>query len=56
MFYKPKNAIYKSVSRRRFMELGGSAVTMLGTGALGIGMNSTMMSTRVQAQSSDDAK
>ena len=31
------------------MELGGSAVTMLGTGALGIGMNSTMMSTRVQA-------
>ncbi len=56
MFYRPKNAIYKSVSRRKFLEFGGGAATLLGTGALGVGLNSVMMSTRVQAQSSDDAK
>lgn len=56
MFYKPKNALYKSVSRRRFMELGGGAATALGVGSLTIGMNSVMTASRVQAQSSDDAK
>lgn len=56
MFYKPKNALYKSVSRRRFMELGGGAVSALGVGSLTIGMNSVMTASRVQAQSSDDAK
>lgn len=56
MFYKPKGALYKSVNRRKFLELGGGAATMLGLGSLAVGLNSTIMATRVQAQSSDDAK
>jgi multiple sugar transport system substrate-binding protein len=56
MFYKPKKAVYSQISRRRFLELGGYGATMLGTGSLAVGLNSTIMSTRVQAQSSDDAK
>jgi len=56
MFYKPKKAIHKSINRRRFLELGGMGATMLGTGSLAVGMNSIIMSTSVQAQSSDDAK
>ena len=56
MFYKPKKAIHQPINRRRFLELGGYGATMLGTGSLAVGMNSVMMSTSVQAQSSDDAK
>ncbi|PWR02056.1 hypothetical protein DKT77_13725 [Meridianimarinicoccus roseus] len=56
MFYKPRNALYSRISRRRFLELGGSAATALGTGALAVGMNSVIMRSPVQAQSSDDAK
>ena len=56
MFYKPKKAVYTSINRRRFLELVGMGATMLGTGALAVGMNSVMMSTPVQAASSDDAK
>lgn len=56
MFHRPQNALYKRVSRRRFLELGGYGATMLGVGSLAVGMNSTIMSSRVQAASSDDAK
>ena len=56
MFYTPKKAVYTSINRRRFLELGGMGATMLGTGSLAVGMNSIMMSTPVQAASSDDAK
>jgi len=37
MFYKPKNAFYTPVSRRKFLELGGQAATMLGVGSLAVG-------------------
>ncbi len=56
MFYTPKKAIHTRISRRKFLELGGAGATMLGTGALGVGLNSTIMATRVSAQSSDEAK
>src|SRR5690554_6092688 len=56
MFYTPKDAIYTRVSRRKFLELGGSAASMLGTGSLTLGLGSTITRSRVQAQSSDDAK
>ena len=56
MFYTPKKAIHSRISRRKFLELGGAGATMLGTGALGVGLNSTIMATRVSAQSSDEAK
>ena len=56
MFHKPRNAQITRVSRRRFLELGGYGATMLGTGSLAVGLNSTIMSSRVQAASSDDAK
>lgn len=56
MFYKPKNALHKRISRRKFLELGGAGASMLGAGSLAVGMNSTIMSTPVQAASSEDAK
>jgi len=56
MFYKPKKTLHTSISRRKFLELGGAGASMLGMGALGVGLNSTIMSSRVQAASSDDAK
>ena len=56
MFARPKNALYTSVSRRKFLELGGGAATALGTGSLAIGLNTTLFRTPVQAASSDDAK
>ena len=51
MFYKPKKAVYTSINRRQFLELGGVGASMLGTGALAVGMNSVMMSSPVQAAS-----
>ena len=56
MFYKPKQAIHTPISRRKFLELGGAGATMLGAGSLAVGLNSTIMSTRVQAASSEEAK
>lgn len=56
MFRKPDNALYRSVSRRRFLELGGRGATMLGAGSLTLGLGSTITRTPVQAASSDDAK
>ena len=56
MFTRPKNPIYRSVSRRKFLELGGSAATTLGAGSIAIGLSSVVTRTPVQAQSSDDAK
>lgn len=56
MFYKPKNAMYSRVNRRKFLELGGYGATMLGTGSLAVGLNSVIMRTPAQAASSDDAK
>jgi multiple sugar transport system substrate-binding protein len=56
MFYKPKNALYKSISRRKFLELGGSAALTLGAGSLAVGLNSVIVRRPVQAASSDDAK
>lgn len=56
MFYTPKKAIHSRISRRKFLELGGAGATMLGSGSLAVGLNSTIMASRVSAQSSDDAK
>src|SRR4029450_10557428 len=56
MFYVPKNAIYRRVSRRKFLELGGGAATALGAGAIAVGLGSQIVRTPVYAASSDDAK
>lgn len=56
MFIRPKNALYTSVSRRKFLELGGGAATALGMGSLAIGLNTTILRSSVQAASSIDAK
>jgi multiple sugar transport system substrate-binding protein len=56
MFRRPDNATYRSVSRRRFLELGGKAATFLGAGSMTLGLDSVIVRNRVQAQSSDDAK
>ncbi len=54
MFLKPKNAIYRPVSRRKFLELGGGGA--LGAGSLMAGLGSTITRRRAQAASSDEAK
>jgi multiple sugar transport system substrate-binding protein len=56
MFYVPKDAVYRRISRRKFLELGGSAAVGLGAGAIAVGMNSMIVRNPVQAASSDDAK
>lgn len=56
MFYVPKDAIYKRVSRRRFLELGGGAATALGAGSIAVGLNSVITRNPVYAASSDEAK
>ena len=56
MFQRPKNALYTSVSRRKFLELGGGAATALGVGSMAVGLNTMIFRTPVQAASSDDAK
>lgn len=56
MFYVPRNAIYRRVSRRRFLELGGGAATALGAGSIAAGLSSVIVRTPVQAASSEDAK
>ncbi len=56
MFYVPKDAIFKRVSRRRFLELGGGVATALGAGSIAVGLNSVISRTPAYAASSDDAK
>lgn len=56
MFYMPKKALYKRVNRRRFLELGGASASVMTAGTLGVSLGSMITPTRVQAQSSDDAK
>jgi multiple sugar transport system substrate-binding protein len=56
MFYVPKNAIYKRIPRRKFLELGGGVATALGAGSIAVGLSSVVTRNPVQAASSDDAK
>ena len=56
MFYIPRNAVFRRVNRRRFLELGGSAATALGAGSIAVGLSSTITRSPVYAASSDDAK
>jgi multiple sugar transport system substrate-binding protein len=56
MFTVPKNPLYKRVSRRKFLELGGGAATALGAGSIAVGLNSVITRRPVYAQSSEDAK
>lgn len=56
MFDVPKNAVYRSVSRRRFLELGGGAATALGAGSIAAGLGSVITRRPAYAQSSDAAK
>ena len=56
MFFVPRNAVRKSISRRKFLELGGSAATALGAGSIAVGLGSQITRTPAYAASSDDAK
>ena len=47
MFFVPKNAVYKRVSRRKFLELGGGVATALGAGSIAVGLNSVISRTPV---------
>ena len=56
MFYVPRNAVFRRVSRRKFLELGGGAATALGAGSIAVGLNSVVTRRPAYAQSSDAAK
>ena len=56
MFRQIKNPIYRRISRREFLEQGGAAIAGMGVGTVGIGLGSSIVSTPVQAASSEDAK
>lgn len=56
MFRVPRDPIYRSVSRRRFLELGGGAATALGAGSIAVGLNSVITRRPAYAASSDEAK
>ena len=56
MFSMPKKALYKPISRRKFLELGGGVATVLGAGSIAVGMNSVITRRPVYAYSSDEAK
>jgi multiple sugar transport system substrate-binding protein len=56
MFVVPKKPIYRSVSRRKFLELGGGVATAMGVGSVAVGLGSTITRSPVYAASSDDAK
>jgi multiple sugar transport system substrate-binding protein len=56
MFHVPKDAIFRRVDRRRFLELGGGAATALGVGSVAVGLSSVIARTPVLAASSEDAK
>ena len=42
MFHVPRNAVYRRIDRRRFLELGGGAATALGAGSIAVGLNSVI--------------
>ena len=56
MFSMPKKALYKPISRRKFLELGGGVATVLGADSIAVGMNSVITRRPVYAYSSDEAK
>ena len=56
MFNIPKKALYKTVSRRKFLELGGHTAVALGAGSLGVGLSSVINRKPVYASSSMEAK
>lgn len=56
MFYTPKNALFRRVGRRKFLELGGGAATALGAGSIAVGLNSVVTRRPAYAQSSEEAK
>ncbi len=56
MFHTPKNALFRRVGRRKFLELGGGAATALGAGSIAVGLNSVITRRPAYAQSSDAAK
>ena len=56
MFHTPKKALFKPISRRKFLELGGGVATALGVGSLAVGLNSVITRRPVYAYSSDEAK
>ena len=56
MFNRPKNPIYRSIDRRKFLELGGGAATALGAGSIALGLNSVVNRRPAYAASSDEAK
>jgi multiple sugar transport system substrate-binding protein len=56
VFHVPKNAVYRRVSRRRFLELGGGVATTLGAGSVAVGLSSAITRRPAYAQSSADAK
>ena len=56
MFHVPRNAVYRRIDRRRFLELGGGAATALGAGSIAVGLNSVITRRPAYAASSDDAK
>ena len=56
MFHVPRNAVYRRIDRRRFLELGGGAATALGAGSVAVGLNSVITRRPAYAASSDDAK
>jgi multiple sugar transport system substrate-binding protein len=47
MFSIPRNAVYKRISRRRFLEMGGGAASALGVGSMTLGLGSTITRSRV---------
>ncbi|NMM45703.1 carbohydrate ABC transporter substrate-binding protein [Rhodospirillaceae bacterium KN72] len=56
MFYAPKNALHRKVSRRKFLELGGGAAGALGVGSMAVGLGTTITRRPVYAASSEEAK
>ncbi|MBB4302703.1 multiple sugar transport system substrate-binding protein [Rhodobium orientis] len=56
MFYIPKNSVHKTVSRRKFLELGGGTAAALGIGSMTVGLGTVITRTPVSAASSEDAK
>ena len=56
MFSIPKNAVFKRINRRKFLELGGGTAAALGAGSMTLGLSSVITRSPVQAASSDDAK
>jgi multiple sugar transport system substrate-binding protein len=56
MFRQIKNPLYRRINRREFLEQGGATIAGMGVGAVAIGLGSSIVSTPVQAASSEEAK